>query len=106
MSQPVSEMMTLLCQVVHTVPIGTNLALLHLLWMMVSGHLLVSRGAIIPGHYHTGLSKPATLRAWQALRRGGWTIGGLLVNWEAAVMRAGRGWCDPFARNRATRHGG
>jgi hypothetical protein len=90
MSQPVSEMMTLLCKVVQTVPIGTNLALLHLLWMMASGHLLVSRGAIIPGLYHTGLSKPATLRAWQALRRGGWTIGALLVNWEAAVMRAGR----------------
>jgi hypothetical protein len=90
MSQPVSEMMTLLCPVVHSSPIGTNLALLHLLWMMVSGHLLVSRGAIIPGLSHMGLSKPATLRAWQALRRGGWTIGALLVNWEAVVMRAGQ----------------
>jgi hypothetical protein len=90
MSQPVSEMMTLLCHVVRPLPIGTNLALLHLLWMMVSGHLLVSRGALIPGLHHMGLSKPAVLRAWQALRRGGWTIGALLVNWEAAVMRAGQ----------------
>jgi len=90
MSQPVSEMMTLLCNVVHSLPVGTNLALLHLLWMMVSGHLLVSRGAILPGLHHLGLSKPATLRAWQALRRGGWTIGALLVNWEATVRQAGR----------------
>ena len=90
MGQPVSEMMTLLCNVVHSLPVGTNLALLHLLWMMVSGHLLVSRGAIIPGLYHLGLSKPATLRAWQALRRGGWTIGALLVNWEATVRQAGQ----------------
>ena len=64
-------MMTLLCKVVNTSPIGTNLALLHLLWMMVSGHLLVSRGAIIPGLYHMGLSQQATLRAWQALRESG-----------------------------------
>jgi len=54
MSQPVSEMMTLLCDVVQNLPVGTNLALLHLLWMMVSGHLLVSRGAIIPGLHHLG----------------------------------------------------
>jgi len=90
MSQPVSEMMMLLCNVVHSLPVDTNLALLHLLWMMVRGHLLVSRGAIIPGLHHLGLSKPATLRAWQALRRGGWTLGGLLVNWETTVMRAGQ----------------
>lgn len=90
MSQPVSEMMTMLCDVVHTLPVGTNLALLHLLWMMVSGHLLVSRGAIIPGLHHLGLSDQAIRRAWQALRRGGWTIGTLLVNWEGVLMRAGQ----------------
>jgi hypothetical protein len=90
MSQPVSQMMTLLCDVVHTLPIGTNLAMLHLLWMMVSGQLLLSRGAVIPGLHHTGLPTRAVRRAWQALRRGGWTIGALLVNWEATVMRGGQ----------------
>lgn len=89
MSQPVSEMMTLLSQVVQHVPIGTNLAVFHLLWMMVSGHLLVSRGAIIPGLHHLGLSKRAILRAWQALRQGGWTIEGLLRNWAVTVLQAG-----------------
>jgi hypothetical protein len=88
--QPVSEMMSLLCAVVRTLPVGTNLALLHLLWMMVSGQLLLSRGAIFPGLTQSGLSKRATQRAWQALRQGGWCIGEMLVNFDATVWQAGR----------------
>ncbi len=42
----VYRMLTLLCAVVMVVPIGTNLALLHLLWMLVSQGLLPSRGAL------------------------------------------------------------
>jgi hypothetical protein len=79
----------LLCDVVCTLPIGTNLALLHLLWMMVSGQLLLSRGAVIPGLHQMGLSDRAVRRAWRALRRGGWTIGQLIANWEATVTSAG-----------------
>ena len=90
MNDHVSQTMTLLCSVVRTLPIGTNLALLHLLWMMISGQLLLSRGAIIPGLHQMGLSDRAVRRAWQALRRSGWTIGLLLVNWEAIVMSGGR----------------
>jgi hypothetical protein len=86
MNEPVSQMVTLLCNVVRTLPVGTNLALLHLLWMLVSGCLLLSRGAIIPGLQLTGLSKRAILRSWQALRRGGWNMGRLLANWEAAGL--------------------
>jgi hypothetical protein len=89
MSQPVFEMMTLLCSVVQSAPIGTNLALLHLLWMLVSGHLLDSRGAILPGLAHLGLGQPAIRRAWQALRRGGWTINKLVANWQATVQGGG-----------------
>ena len=76
--------------VVRTLPVGTNLGLLHLLYMMVCGSLLVSRGAIIPGLHHLRFSDKATRRAWQALRRGGWTIGQMMINWEAAVMSGGR----------------
>ena len=79
----------LLHDVVCTLPIGTNLALLHLLWMMVSGQLLLSRGAVIPGLHQMGLSDRAVRRAWRALRRGGWTIGQLIANWEATVIGAG-----------------
>ncbi len=90
MSQPITQTMTLLCDVVQTLPVGMNLALLHLLWMMVSGRLLVSRGAVIPGLHDLGLPDAAVRRGWQALRRGGWSIGELIVNWEATVLHAGR----------------
>lgn len=90
MNEHVVEMITLLCNVVRTLPVGTNLGLLHLLWMMVSGCLLLSRGAVIPGLHLAGLSDKAVRRGWQALRRGGWFIGQLLVNWEATVTSAGR----------------
>ncbi|MCL4508021.1 MAG: hypothetical protein M1296_00685 [Chloroflexi bacterium] len=49
MPEPVYRVLTLLCAVVVTVSIGTELEWLHLLWMLVSGRLLVSRGAVIPG---------------------------------------------------------
>ena len=32
----------------QSLPVGTNLALLHFLWMMVSGALLPNRGALFP----------------------------------------------------------
>ena len=82
MNEHVSQMMTLLCNVVRTLPVGTNLALLHLLWIMVSVYLLLNRGAVIPGLHQMGLSNEAIRRGWQALRRGGWSIGRLLANWE------------------------
>jgi hypothetical protein len=46
MPSAVYRMMTLLCSLVVTLPIGTNLGLLHLLWMLVSGQLLGARGAV------------------------------------------------------------
>ncbi len=49
-------MMTLLCSLVVTLPVGTNLGLLHLLWMLVSGQLRGARGAVIPGLSACGLS--------------------------------------------------
>ncbi len=38
-------------------PIGTNLALLHFSWMLVSGALLPSRGALFPALKSIGLSE-------------------------------------------------
>lgn len=90
MSEYAAQMMALLCGVVRFVPVGTNLALLHLLWMLVSGQLLLSRGAVIPGLSQLGLSDLAVRRAWQALGQGGWTIDQLPVNWESTLSRAGQ----------------
>jgi len=90
--------MHLLCTLVVGVPLGTNLGLLHLLWMLVSGRLLAARGALIPGLSDCGLAAPAVRRAWAALGQGGWTSGALLARWAATL--AGEGQWQPRA------HGG
>ena len=71
-------------------PIGTNLGLVHLLWMLVSGRLLETRGAVIPGLSTLGLSEAAVRRAWAALGHGEWTSAGLLGRWRHHVEVAGR----------------
>jgi len=69
-----------LAYVVQRVPVGTNLGLFHLLWMLLSGRLLLSRGAVIPG-----LAAEAVRRAWAALAYGTWHAAQLLEAWEQLV---------------------
>jgi hypothetical protein len=83
-------MLTLLCTLVAPVPVGTNLGLLHLLWMLVSGQLLATRGAVIPGLSACGLARGAVRRAWAALGQGDWTSARLLTRWAALVAAEGR----------------
>src|SRR2546430_17159771 len=66
MPEAVYRMMTLLCSLVGSLPVGTNLGLLHLLWMLVSGQLLATRGALIPGLSACGLADRAVRRAWRS----------------------------------------
>ena len=89
MQETVSRTIEVLCAVVAGTPIGTNLGLLHLLWMLVSGRLLETRGAVIPGLSAVGLSEPAVRRAWAALGRGTWSSVGLLREWRQHVEQAG-----------------
>jgi hypothetical protein len=89
MQEVVYRVIVVLCAVVGGAPIGTNLGLLHLLWMLVSGRLLESRGAVIPGLSATGLSEPAVRRAWAALGQGDWTSAELLGAWQTQVEQAG-----------------
>ena len=49
MQEAVYRVLTLVSALVVDVPIGTNLGLLHLFWMLLSGKALLTRGAIIPG---------------------------------------------------------
>ncbi|MGH2409000.1 MAG: hypothetical protein ACRDGS_01405, partial [Chloroflexota bacterium] len=91
MPEVVYRMLTLLCPLVMNVPVGTNLGLLHLLWMLVSGQLLATRGAVFPGLSGTGLSARAVRRAWAALGQGDWTSEQLLTRWQARVTQEGRG---------------
>ena len=88
MQEAVYRVIVVLCAVVAGVPIGTNLGLVHLLWMLVSGRLLETRGAVIPGLSATGLSEPAVRRAWAALGQGSWSSDELLGCWREHVEQA------------------
>ena len=81
----VNHTISVLSILVQNLPIGTNLALLQFLWMMVSGSLLPSRGAIFPGLKLIGLEDAAIRRAWTAFRKGKWQIPVLLVLWREHV---------------------
>jgi len=68
-------------------PVGTNLALLHFMYMMVSGALLPNRGAMFPALKSIGLSDAATRRAWVAFRKGIWQMPAILVLWREQVKQ-------------------
>ena len=87
-----------LSRVVSSVPVGTNLGLFHLLWMLLSGRLLASRSAVIPGLADFGLAATGVRRAWAALAYGCWSIAQLLTAWQQVVQDEGH-W-------QAHRHGG
>jgi len=71
---------------IQDLPVGTNLALLHFLWMMASGSLLPSRGAIFPALKSIGLSDAAMRRAWVAFRKGMWQMPAILILWREHVQ--------------------
>lgn len=98
MHEGVYRVLTLVSALVVDVPIGTNLGLLHLFWMLLGGQLLLSRGALFPGLSAMGLSDAAVRRAWSALGRGSWTSQRLVTAW-ARVVEAEGFW-------RPHRHGG
>lgn len=88
--------MSALQAIVTNLPIGTNLSLLHFLWMLVSGALLPHRGALFPALQSTGIGEPAVRRAWAAFRGGIWNISELniselMVAWEN-YMREQQRW--------------
>ncbi len=78
-----------LTAVVEELPIGTNLALYQFLWMLISGALHDSRGALFPALKSIGLKDEAVRRAWAAMRYGAWQTETLLETWKKYVMRQG-----------------
>ena len=77
--------MNILVALTQDLPIGTNLALLQFLWMLVSGALLPQRGTLFPALKASGLSDPAIRRAWAAFRSGAWQIAAVLRLWQAQI---------------------
>ena len=86
MPKAVFQTLEALCAVTQSLPIGTNLALLHFLWMQLSGALLPSRGALFPALQAIGLFPAAVRRALAAFHSGAWQIAELLSAWEDYVV--------------------
>jgi hypothetical protein len=80
-----NDTVKVLSQLTENLPVGTNLGLLHFLWMLVSGALLASRGALFPALKSAGLSDGETRRAWGAFRSGQWSIRELVRVWRTYV---------------------
>jgi len=77
--------MNILVALTQGLPVGTNLALLQFISMLVSGALLPRRGAIFPALQSIGLSEQATRRAWAAFRGGVWQTAILLRLWQEQI---------------------
>jgi hypothetical protein len=85
MSPTVYRITALLSTLLRRLPVGTNLALFHLLWMLMSGRLLETRGAVIPALAALGLPNDAVRRAWAALAYGRWEIAAFVASWQQQV---------------------
>ena len=79
-----------LSALVLSLPIGTNLGLFQVLWTLISGRLLQTRGALIPALAATGLAPTQVRRAWAAFAEGAWTVTRLIATLESLVQREGR----------------
>ena len=77
----------ILSNLMQELPVGTNLALLHFMFMLVSGALLPNRGAMFPALKSIGLSDAATRRAWVAFGKGAWQIPAILILWREHVTK-------------------
>lgn len=89
MSTIVYRIYALLQQVLERVPLGTNLGLLHLLFALLSGRFLQSRGAVFPALSDLGLTEQAVRRSEAALCYGRWKTAWLLCAWQQVVLAEG-----------------
>ena len=89
MSIAIEQTIQALQVVLQGVPAGTNLALLQLIWSMLNGSFLISRGAIFPAMKASGFDENEIRRGWAAMRYGIWRIDELLANWRNYVQTQG-----------------
>ena len=91
MTAATDKMIQAIEYVVKPICIGTNLALLHVIWAMVSGAFLLSRGAVHTALKLSGRTDDETSRGGAALRTGQWQIEELIDRWREWVLKQ-RGW--------------
>jgi len=90
MSTIVYRISVLLSAILAEVPVGTNLGLFWLLWALISGRFLLSRGAVFPALADGGMPADAVRRSGAALTYGRWAIETLVQAWQRVVQREGR----------------
>jgi hypothetical protein len=90
MSTLVYRISVLLGALLADVPVGTNLGLFWLLWALLSGRFLLSRGAVFPALADGGLPADAVRRSGAALAYGRWAIQPLVRAWHQLVEQEGR----------------
>src|SRR5499427_7671281 len=90
MSTIVYRISVLLSAILADVPVGTNLGLFWLLWALISGRFLLSRGAVFPALADGGLPAAAVRRSGAALAYGRWAIQTLVQAWHQVVQQEGR----------------
>ena len=86
--------------VVQVVPLGTNVGLIRILWVMVNGSFLQSRGAVCSALQLSGFSVAEIRRSWAALRYGNWEINELLESWQVYVASQNQWHARCYARYR------
>lgn len=96
MSTASERIIPVLEQIVKPVPLGTNLALLHLLWTIISGAFLLSRGAVFSALHIAGFTPDQIRRCSQALRCGVWQIADLIKAWRQYVPHQGQWQPNPY----------
>jgi hypothetical protein len=83
------EIVSLMCRVLSSVPIGTKRCLFALLWALMSGRFLASRGAVIPALAAMGLEDPEVRRSAAALEYGRCRTNDLVSAWHKTVRDHG-----------------
>jgi hypothetical protein len=91
MSSLLYDLCARLFPILARVGVGTNLGLLQILFALVSGRFLVSRGALVPALADCGLTDEAVRRSVQALSYGRWNLPALIEAWQKCV-RGERRW--------------
>ena len=76
---------SVLNELLASLPIGTNLAMMHVFWALLSGQLLNSRGALFPALQAIGWKGDEICRAWTALSKGVWRTAHLIELWRKHV---------------------
>lgn len=89
MSLTVYRINALLSSLLRSLPVGTNLAMFYLCWTLLSGRLLITRGAVVPALAAAGLPDAAVRRSWAALAYGRWEIGPLVAALERQIRAEG-----------------